>query len=1044
MKFDEESAKKSFMIIDKDMHHKKKNYFNIFIFKLESEDYKNDMINYVSDPIFKGMVEFEKIGLDEAHQTIEPFRFWKRIRAPDIKDLKNDIEKNLQLLNPRLFLKLFKAVKFVVIPFEQEIEEDIAPIYDMAKRYQREDIRRYQICDRCKKHRTFTLLGKDGEYTSLNKKKICKDCAGKELFKLLKDDYNIDVTPSLKMLMAKQLLKFKLVQKVLSMFESNFNPLSNRDITLYDVKSESKDFIEKLNKIKPILMKDLEIPDILKDYYIFNEISELLPIQTMAIQNGLLKHESLLIISSTSSGKTLLGELPGFSRILEGKLDKFPIPPEIKNLTPKDQKIANNAYFKNLIKIRPQGKMLYLVPIVALASLRYEEYKDLSQIGIQVALKVGKSFFEQEMDNEIATVSNSDVIIGTYEAIDYMLRSSGRKSLGSVSTIVIDEIQMLNDEERGWILDGLIARLKYLYPNAQFLFLSATVSDPKILANHYGCKLIEFMGRPVPMERHLILSLNEFEKQKTILMLTDEEFKHKSSYKYKGQTLVFTNSRRKCHIIADFLSNNGVSAAAYHGGLMLVERRKIEALYSKQIISTVVTTAALAAGVDFPASQVIFESLSMGIKWLTVAEFEQMSGRAGRYKKHDMAKVVILIEPGKIYQAGQQETEDKVAMRLLNGKIESIKLEPNEDRMYTEFLAFISMRSGYLANEKEDESSINSLFDEKEDKDLIRQFMDKIQSEGKIKSRFQENDDTKTSASKKDLIDFQNNTFNNEYDLNTALNYLHKNKLIALGRTRPNGVKEICVTRLGRAIAESFFPISQALKIRDSLIQEKNLFDIEPARTDGFEGGVINMDETDQDPAKIENINVSFFEDSNKQFEPTEDKYGKNIPIMIALDLNPMKNVYITNAVVTELAPKSGGKKFSNVLFGNQTLSVLNAENLGYKSRLSRFIKDLLLLWTKEIFNCKCKESPYCSCGRRNIEKKILELETKGFSLHDVSNFLKKRWNIQVYMGDLVDYFDAVIHNLKSIYKIAKSCDVNEEMKKQVEEIPQLIKNMKL
>jgi len=42
-----------------------------------------------------------------------------------------------------------------------------------------------------------------------------------------------------------------------------------------------------------------------------------------------------------------------------------------------------------------------------------------------------------------------------------------------------------------------------------------------------------------------------------------------------------------------------------------------------------VTTAALGAGVDFPASQVIFDSLAMGIEWLTVQEFHQMSGRSG-------------------------------------------------------------------------------------------------------------------------------------------------------------------------------------------------------------------------------------------------------------------------------------------------------------------------------------------------------------------------------------------------------------------------------
>ena len=60
-----------------------------------------------------------------------------------------------------------------------------------------------------------------------------------------------------------------------------------------------------------------------------------------------------------------------------------------------------------------------------------------------------------------------------------------------------------------------------------------------------------------------------------------------------------------------------------------------------------VTTAALAAGVDFPASQVVFESLAMGIKWLNVHEFNQMLGRAGRPGYHDLGLVYILAEPGR-------------------------------------------------------------------------------------------------------------------------------------------------------------------------------------------------------------------------------------------------------------------------------------------------------------------------------------------------------------------------------------------------------------
>ncbi|ESS09760.1 MAG: hypothetical protein A07HN63_00567 [uncultured archaeon A07HN63] len=41
-----------------------------------------------------------------------------------------------------------------------------------------------------------------------------------------------------------------------------------------------------------------------------------------------------------------------------------------------------------------------------------------------------------------------------------------------------------------------------------------------------------------------------------------------------------------------------------------------------QDLAAVVTTAALAAGVDFPASQVLFDSLAMGIEWLSVQEFQ--------------------------------------------------------------------------------------------------------------------------------------------------------------------------------------------------------------------------------------------------------------------------------------------------------------------------------------------------------------------------------------------------------------------------------------
>jgi Superfamily II helicase, archaea-specific len=89
-------------------------------------------------------------------------------------------------------------------------------------------------------------------------------------------------------------------------------------------------------------------------------------------------------------------------------------------------------------------------------------------------------------------------------------------------------------------------------------------------------------------------------------------------------------------------------------------------------LAAVVTTAALGAGVDFPASQVIFDTLAMGIEWLTVQEFHQMAGRAGRPDYHDLGKVFILAEPGASYSRETKLTEEEVAINLLRGEMEEV------------------------------------------------------------------------------------------------------------------------------------------------------------------------------------------------------------------------------------------------------------------------------------------------------------------------------------------------------------------------------------
>src|SRR5690606_22201594 len=136
-----------------------------------------------------------------------------------------------------------------------------------------------------------------------------------------------------------------------------------------------------------------------------------------------------------------------------------------------------------------------------------------------------------------------------------------------------------------------------------------------------------------------------------------------------------------------------VKAAAYHAGLSYSKKDRIERQFLKQEISTVVTTAALAAGVDFPASQVIFESLTMGNKWLTSNEFHQMLGRAGRPSYHDLGKVYLLPEIGRQFE---DETEEMVAVDLLESGVETIDISYGDEDVMEQLLADIC--SGRVKN----------------------------------------------------------------------------------------------------------------------------------------------------------------------------------------------------------------------------------------------------------------------------------------------------------------------------------------------------------
>ena len=548
--------------------------------------------------------------------------------------VKKDPDKEI-LFPPSEAIKILRKQNVYLIGKDEETEEMLNSLNIPFKRT--------RMCRHCTFEGYITLIRRDSSYL-YHKEYICRLCAEEEIKRELKSrGFDMSTFRNFK----RMLDKTGDLKKVLSVLNPNFNPVKNPDLTLYDKIITGKD-----SDIPKVSMDELKIPDKLKGV-MKGHGKHLLPVQVLALNAGLLEGENLLVVSATASGKTLIGELAGLPNVLNGK------------------------------------KFMFLTPLVALANQKYRDFKKkYTKLGLKVAIRVGMSRIKAK--EELSLVDNkvidADIIVGTYEGLDFLLRSGKAAELGELGTVVVDEVHMLDDEERGSRLNGLIKRLKDLFPDLQIIGLSATVKNSDEIAEEFGMKLVKYDKRPVPLERHLIFARSEYDKEDMMARLSRQEYKNISNKGFHGQTIIFTNSRRKTHSIADYLAKRGINAAAYHAGLSYLKKSRIEKDFIKQKMSTVVTTAALAAGVDFPASQVIFETLTMGNKWLTPNEFSQMLGRAGRPSYHDMGKVYLIPEIGRTFD---DQAEDMRAVELLESDVESINVHYSEDDVVEQFLADI-------------------------------------------------------------------------------------------------------------------------------------------------------------------------------------------------------------------------------------------------------------------------------------------------------------------------------------------------------------------
>ncbi len=87
----------------------------------------------------------------------------------------------------------------------------------------------------------------------------------------------------------------------------------------------------------------------------------------------------------------------------------------------------------------------------------------------------------------------------------------------------------------------------------------------------------------------------------------------------------------------------------HHAGLHVQLKTLVERLYERKLIRVLYCTSTFALGVNMPARTVVFDGLAKydgrGVNPMTVREFMQMAGRAGRRGMDDVGHVVVRMDP---------------------------------------------------------------------------------------------------------------------------------------------------------------------------------------------------------------------------------------------------------------------------------------------------------------------------------------------------------------------------------------------------------------
>ncbi|KAJ3127313.1 hypothetical protein HK098_006492 [Nowakowskiella sp. JEL0407] len=377
---------------------------------------------------------------------------------------------------------------------------------------------------------------------------------------------------------------------------------------------------------------------------------------------------NLIYSAPTSAGKTMVAELLVLRRVFETRKKAIIILPFVAIVNEKTNYIKKMFHSLNLNVVGYFGNL-------------------------------GGSTSFDNVDIAICTIEKANSLVNK-------IMEEGK--MDSVGIVVVDELHMIGDDSRGYLLELLLTKLRYIVPDRlQIIGMSATLPNINTLATWLNARLYLTDYRPVPLFEYvkvedkiydsnfeLVRQLNypkDSRDPDTLVPLVWETVKDNNS------VLIFCATRDNCEkvvrnittcmqlptleetilqrrsVVKELSRTPGgadptlemtvMSGCAYHhSGLTVEEREIIEDAYRAGTIKVLAATSTLAAGVNLPARRVIFRSPMLGRNYLDASSYKQMKGRAGRKGQDTMGESILIC----------QEKDAKFVRELVESELEPV------------------------------------------------------------------------------------------------------------------------------------------------------------------------------------------------------------------------------------------------------------------------------------------------------------------------------------------------------------------------------------